>query len=181
MRASLLICEMPFVRSSTLFSFLAICKGGLGCSIVGRQIFRNSWPAPGRHEVVLHPVVLEPQLWPLLFLCWVKTFCRDVVSEVYTPQQVPHFLSFILIPASSRRCKNLSSISRCFSSVFPVTRISSKYTQTLKIPCKIPSMVLWKIAGAADTPNGRLLYLNRPLWVLMTTNFFDSSSSSSCW
>ena len=41
-------------------------------------------------------------------------------------------------------------------------------------------MTLWKIAGAEDTPNGRRLYLKRPLCVLITMYCFDSSSSLIC-
>ena len=42
-------------------------------------------------------------------------------------------------------------------------------------------MVLWKIPGAEAIPNGRRLYLKRPLCVLIVVNFLESSASGTCW
>ena len=45
--------------------------------------------------------------------------------------------------------------------------------------CRL-SMVLWKIAGADEIPNGSRWYWKSPFVVLIVVYFFDSSSSSSC-
>ena len=42
-------------------------------------------------------------------------------------------------------------------------------------------MVLWKIDGAAATPDGNLLYWHKPLWVFIVTYCFDDCSNGICW
>jgi len=40
-------------------------------------------------------------------------------------------------------------------------------------------MVFWKILGADEIPKGNQVKQKRPLWALMTTNFWEWASSFS--
>ena len=47
---------------------------------------------------------------------------------------------------------------RCSCSVAPVTRMSSRYTQTRGIPWRRFSITLWKMDGGDAIPNGSLVF-----------------------
>ena len=89
-----------------------------------------------------------------------------------------HFYSLSLIPAISNLAKASPRFSRCSLLVLLVTSIiSSRYTQTFDMPCSNVSMVLWKMAGATDTPNNRQLYLYNPLLLVIVVEKVLSPAS----
>ena len=49
--------------------------------------------------------------------------------------------------------------------------MSSKYTATCGVSCKMFSMVLWEIAGAELMPYGNLVYRNNPVRVFLSISY----------
>ena len=84
-----------------------------------------------------------------------------------------HLFLFMWSPVFNSRSSTVSNDFKCSSTLGAVTKMSSKYTTTPGIPCSILSITHWKIPGAAEIPKGKLVYLNNPLWVLITTNFLS--------
>ena len=73
-----------------------------------------------------------------------------------------HLLCLSRNPAASKLDSTDSKLSKWALSDDPETNMSSKYTLTFGIPFNKLSITRWKIAGAADAPNGNLVNLNSP-------------------
>ena len=80
-----------------------------------------------------------------------------------------HLFLYNLLSASLRLFRTSCRLCRYSSVVWLVTRISSIYTYSHWSPCSSVSIMCWHMAGANATPNGNLVYVNRPLWVFTAT------------
>ena len=105
------------------------------------------------------------------------------------------FVSVEQIPSPKTTCPKYSSQGNMNTHFASFSRNPACWGEPILLPASVDvrnvpssvSIVLWKIAGAAATPNGRRLYLNSPFRlylnspfrVLVGTKFFNLSSSSS--
>ena len=68
-------------------------------------------------------------------------------SEILNPKystdgsMKKHLSHLSLTPASSNRIRTASKLCKCSSAVRPDTRISSMYTHTFDMPCRMLSMI----------------------------------------
>ena len=92
-----------------------------------------------------------------------------------------HLLFFSRSSASSSQLRISFNSWRCSSTVIPVRRMSSKYTETWSNTCRMPSMAHCTISGTDEILNSRQLNWYNLLWVLTVTNFYEASSKGSCW
>lgn len=97
-----------------------------------------------------------------LNLCfdWVEPFIVNAVPQAI--QNGPHDWHFSALrrkPTLERRSKTLSMLSTCSSDPGPGMRMLSSWPLVEGIPCSRPSIVLWKMPGAEETPYRRRLYL----------------------
>ena len=148
-----------------------ICAMALIQSTVCTGVFRSSSVSLRMLEAPAFFMEISPSEWPPPYLA------LDVVHMCpsYTTSFARNMHLFFLSsnPTYSSLPKTMSSVSRCCVFVAPVKMMSSKYTETCGMPCKIFSMVLWNIAGAELMPYGNILYRNNPLCVFMVTYSFD--------
>ena len=88
-------------------------------------------------------VVVHYQLLSTFLSCMGLMPSAEILCPNYSTDDFmkAHLACLSLIPASPSLLNISSKVLRCTCSDSPVTKISSKYTHTLGIPCKIPPII----------------------------------------
>ena len=142
------MCAVALIRSTG-------CTGIFGSSSVSLRIL----VAPA------HFLDISPSKWhpPYLSLDIIH------VGQSFVPGIQPRLREMCIFfsrAATQSLPKTMSSVFRCCAFVAPVRMMSSKYTTTRGMPCKVVSMVLWNIASAELMPcSSNMLHRNNPFCV----------------